>query len=217
MHRTCDCAIPSIIGHGLLLSTMTSAALATPHYVDGGTPMDALFAALQIDCSQWHASSCSDRLCLIPTSARLPAHKTTLSAPAGQLVFLSSTSGPFLRPDLRKTLRRAQRWSRLAGGHRRRRRDAVLTAASTAPTSIRSGTAANACQTRHVRVVAEPTGTANRGVTVPLIFRLPNGRKSQQHRSFDRLRERFPSLQFSSCGRPLFFRAGAAELPAVTR
>jgi hypothetical protein len=157
---------------------MTKAALATPHCVDAGTRMDALFAALQIDSSQWHASSCNDRLCLIPTSARLPVHKATLSAPAGQLVFLSSTSRPFLRPDQRTTLRRAQRRSRLAGGHRRRRRKAALAAASTARASIRSGSATNPDQAHHVRVAAEPAGPANRGVTAPLLFRLPDGRKS---------------------------------------
>jgi len=40
---------------------------------------------------------------------------------------------PFLRPDLRIDGRRAQLPSRLAAGHRRRRRAATLTVASTAP------------------------------------------------------------------------------------
>src|SRR5215469_1298446 len=47
---------------------------------------------------------------------------------------------PFLRPDLRyRNRRRAPPRSRLAAGHRRSRRAAVLTAASTAPCSFGSG------------------------------------------------------------------------------
>ena len=46
--------------------------------------------------------------------------------------FLGSTTGPFLRPDHGFGSRRAQPSSRLAAGHRRRRREAALTAASTA-------------------------------------------------------------------------------------
>ena len=46
---------------------------------------------------------------------------------------------PFLRPDLTLAGRRAQPQSRMAAGHRRRRREASLTAASTAPGSIRLG------------------------------------------------------------------------------
>jgi hypothetical protein len=49
-----------------------------------------------------------------------------------KLRFLGSISRPFLRPDLSSRWRRAQLRSRLAEGHRRRRRAAVLTAASTA-------------------------------------------------------------------------------------
>jgi len=49
-----------------------------------------------------------------------------------KIVFLCSISEPFLRPDLNSEWRRAQPRSRLAAGHRRRRRAAVLTAGSTA-------------------------------------------------------------------------------------
>src|ERR1700752_2348069 len=100
MRRTCDCATQSIIGHELLLSTMVRAALATPHCVDAGTRMDALFGALQIDSWQWHASSCNDRPCLIPTSVRPQAHKAALSVLAGRSCFSVRPTGPFLRPDL---------------------------------------------------------------------------------------------------------------------
>ena len=40
--------------------------------------------------------------------------------------FLGSTAGPFLRPDHGSGSRRAQPLSRLAGGHRRRRREQGL-------------------------------------------------------------------------------------------
>src|SRR5512133_3425283 len=53
--------------------------------------------------------------------------------------FFVRPEGPFLRPDLGSGRRRAQLRSRLAAGHRRRRRAAVLTAASTAPGSDGSG------------------------------------------------------------------------------
>src|ERR1700756_2532468 len=53
--------------------------------------------------------------------------------------FLCSISGPFLRPDLIFAWRRAQPRSRLAAGHRRRRRAAVLTAVSTASGSSQLG------------------------------------------------------------------------------
>ena len=79
---------------------MTRAVLAMPHCVDVGTRMDALFAALQIDSSQWHASSCNGRLCLTLISARPPHHKAALFVPSRQPMFLSSTTRPFLRPDL---------------------------------------------------------------------------------------------------------------------
>ena len=159
---------------------MTRAAPATPHCADAGTRMDALFAALQIDSSQWHASSCNDRLCLIPTSARLQAHKAALLLGQDDSCFSVRPAGRFSVPTCAPTLRRAQRRSRLAGGHRRRRRNAVLTDASTARTSIRSGSATNPDQVHHVSGVPEPTGPAHRGVTAPLLFRLPDGRKSHQ-------------------------------------
>ena len=53
--------------------------------------------------------------------------------------FLCSISEPFLRPDLISAWRRAQPRSRLAAGHRRRRRAAVLTAVSTASGSSQVG------------------------------------------------------------------------------
>ena len=98
---TFDCATLSIIGHALPLSTITRAALATPHCVDAGTRMDAPSAVSQTDSLQWHASSCNGRLCLTLISARPPHHKAALFVPSRQPMFLSSTTGPFLRPDLR--------------------------------------------------------------------------------------------------------------------
>src|SRR5262249_5545476 len=95
-----DCATLSIIGHALPLSTITRAALATPHCVDAGTRTGAPSAVSQTDSLQWHASSCNDRLCLTLISARPPHHKAALSVPSRQPMFLSSTTGPFLRPDL---------------------------------------------------------------------------------------------------------------------
>ena len=97
---TFDCATLSIIGHALPLSTIARAALATPHCVDAGTRMDAPSAVSQTDSLQWHASSCNGRLCLTLISARPPHHKAALFVPSRQPMFLSSTTGPFLRPDL---------------------------------------------------------------------------------------------------------------------
>src|SRR5215467_12118139 len=74
--RTFDCATLSIIGHALPLSTITRAALATPHCVDAGTHTDAPSAVSPTDSLQWRASSCNDRLCLTLISARPPHHKT---------------------------------------------------------------------------------------------------------------------------------------------
>src|SRR5215472_16515432 len=65
-----------------------------PHCVDAGTRTDVPSAVSQTDSSQWHASSCNDRLCLTVISVRPPHHRADL------LMFLSSTTGPFLRPDL---------------------------------------------------------------------------------------------------------------------
>ena len=59
------------------------------------------------------------------------------------VMFLGSAERRFSVPACTFHRRRAQRLSRLAEGHRRRRREAVLTAASTAPGLVRSG--ASAC------------------------------------------------------------------------
>src|SRR5215472_17252238 len=65
-----------------------------PHCVDAGTRTDVPSAVSQTDSSQWHASSCNERLCLTVISVRPPHHRADL------LMFLSSTTGPFLRSDL---------------------------------------------------------------------------------------------------------------------
>ena len=82
------------------LSTITRAALATPHCVDAGTHTDAPSAVSQTDSLQSHASSCNDRLCLTLISATPPHHKAAFLSHPRQPLFLSSTTGPFLRPDL---------------------------------------------------------------------------------------------------------------------
>jgi hypothetical protein len=72
-----------------------------------------------------------------PSIRRLTDDAITLLHPrkscVSEVLFLCSIKRPFLRPDLVSEWRRAQPRSRLAEGHRRRRREAVLTAASTAP------------------------------------------------------------------------------------
>jgi hypothetical protein len=100
MLRMFDCATPSTIGRALPLSTIRRAALAMPCYVGAGTRMDAPSAASQTDSLQWHAFCCNDRLCLILTSAKRSHHKAT---PFDQPMFLSSTSEPFLCPNLPDT------------------------------------------------------------------------------------------------------------------
>src|SRR5215471_3907998 len=98
--RTFDCATLSIIGHALPLSTITRAALATPRCADAGTHTDAPSAVSQTDSLQWRASSCNDRPCLTLISARPPHHKAAPFVPSRRPMFLSSTTRPFLRPDL---------------------------------------------------------------------------------------------------------------------
>src|SRR5215469_1080046 len=98
--RTFDCATLSIIGHALPLSTITRAAFATPHCVDAGTRTDVPSAVSQTDSLQWRACSCNDRLCLTLISARPPHRKAPFLSHPDQPMFLSSTTGPFLRPDL---------------------------------------------------------------------------------------------------------------------
>ena len=82
------------------LSTITRAALATPRCADAGTHTDAPSAVSQTDSLQWRASSCNDRPCLTLISARPPHHKAAPFVPSRRPMFLSSTTRPFLRPDL---------------------------------------------------------------------------------------------------------------------
>src|SRR5215467_4932047 len=130
---TFDCATLSIIGHALPLSTITRAALATPHCVDAGTRTGAPSAVSQTDSLQWHASSCNDRLCLPPFP---PGHRIIkrpfLSHPDNRC-FSVRLRGRFSVPTCRTAPRRAQK--AVKAGRRpppQRRRNAVLTAASTA-------------------------------------------------------------------------------------
>ena len=91
-------------------------------------------------------------------------------------MFLGSARGRSSVPACAHPPRRAQRWSRLARGHRRRRRGAVLTSASTAPGSIRSGTVAAKCH-----ITANPLW---RGLAHPPVgFPLLTGRKSHQNQT----------------------------------
>lgn len=73
----------------------------------------------------------SGRIKLAPAITPAPLRR---GFPLG-IWFLCSTPTAVSRPDQRSAGRRAQPWSRLAVGHRRRRRAAVLTAASTGPAS----------------------------------------------------------------------------------
>src|SRR5499427_4502013 len=129
---TFDCVTLPIIGHALPLSTITRAALATPHCVDVGTHTDAPSVVSPTDSLQWRASSCNDRLCLTLISARPPHHKAPFLSYPDNRCFSVRLRDRFSVPTCRTAPRRAQRRSRLAVGHRRRRRNAVLTAASTA-------------------------------------------------------------------------------------
>src|SRR5215831_9792104 len=130
--RTFDCATLSIIGHALPLSTITKAALATPHCVDAGTHTDAPSAVSQTDSLQWRACSCNDRLCLTLISVKPPHHKAPfLSHPDNRCFSVRLRAVSPSRPAGQQRAAHRRR-SRLAVGHRRRRRNAVLTAASTA-------------------------------------------------------------------------------------
>ena len=92
------------------LSTITRAALATPHCVDAGTHTDAPSAVSPTDSLQWRASSCSDRLCLTLISARPPHHKKApvLSHPDNRC-FSVRLRGRFSVPTCRTAPRRAQK------------------------------------------------------------------------------------------------------------
>src|SRR6516225_4066617 len=98
--RTFDCATLSIIGHALPLSTITRAALATPHCVDAGTHTDAPSAVSQTDSLQWRASSCNDRLCLTLISARPPHHKKAPFCPIPTTDVSRFDYGAVSPPDL---------------------------------------------------------------------------------------------------------------------
>src|SRR5215470_14082615 len=118
--RTFDCATLSIIGHALPLSTITRAALATPHCVDAGTHTDAPSAVSQTDSLQWRASSCNDRLCLTLISAR-PHHKAPFFCPI-PTTDVSQFDYGAVSPSRPAGQHRAahRRRSRLAVGHRRK-------------------------------------------------------------------------------------------------
>ena len=91
------------------LSTITRAALATPHCVDAGTHTDAPSAVSPTDSLQWRASSCSDRLCLTLISARPPHHKTHFLSYPDNRCFSVRLRGRFSVPTCRTAPRRAQK------------------------------------------------------------------------------------------------------------
>jgi hypothetical protein len=83
-----------------------------------------------------------DALCFATTTygaIRFLRHHNTIRV---IVLFLGSVERRFSVPACTFQRRRAQQRSRLAEGHRRRRREAVLTAASTAPRLVRSGASA---------------------------------------------------------------------------
>src|SRR5215831_18370976 len=117
--RTFDCATLSIIGHALPLSTISRAALATPHCVDAGTHTDARSAVSQTDSLQWRACSCNDRLCLTLFSVRPPHHKAPfLSHPDNRCFSVRLRAVSPSRPAGQHRAAHRRR-SRLAVGHRR--------------------------------------------------------------------------------------------------
>ena len=166
--RTFDCATLSIIGHALPLSTITRAALATPHCVDAGTRTDAPSAVSQTDSLQSHASSCNDRLCLTLISAT-PRQRPFLSHPR-QPLFLSSTTRPFLRPDLPD--RTAPRTEAVKTGRR-----PPPTAAQCGLDGREHGATLNQVGSAQILSLHHPEGVAHRphtcGVTVRCSFCLP--------------------------------------------
>jgi hypothetical protein len=179
-----DCAALSIIGRVLRPSTILRVALGMRLFADAATRMGVRSVVSQTDCSPWRAFSCNDRHCLILTLARRARHKGPISLAWARKSRLTSPIavgfcdvswfgvGRFSVPACGSAACRAQRLSRLAEGHRSRRREAVLTAVSTARRSIGSGGPGDILQlrrhpgsiTKSVRVLA--------GVTVAQTFPL---------------------------------------------
>ena len=155
-------------------------------YVNAVTRTDGPSAVSQTDSFPWRAFSWSGRPCLILTSIRrlqrkssTPGCRPTLPVanPDRICEFLGSAGRRFSVPACESTTRRAQRRSRLAEGHRLKRREAVLTAASTARASITSGSACHNLERRR-QPDRKNQGPRAGEVLAPPISALLYGRKS---------------------------------------
>src|SRR5215471_9660874 len=173
---TFDCATLSIIGHALPLSTITRAALATPHCVDAGTHTDAPSAVSQTDSLQWRASSCNDRLCLTLISAR-PHHKAPFFCPI-PTTDVSQFDYGAVSPSRPAGQHRAahRRRSRLAVGHRRKAAQCGLDGREHGATLNRVGSARFV--SRHTIRKGWLTDLLPAGFPPAALFACHNGRKS---------------------------------------
>ena len=135
-----DCVTRSITGHVSPLSTIPRVALAMPLYANAVTPTDVPCAVLQIDCLAWPASFCSDRRHLIRIMVdRRKRH--LFDAPKASSRLLEGVSQFGLsavsrsRPAIYACVVRSggQDWPKTTAFGRR---EAALTAASTARGSI---------------------------------------------------------------------------------
>src|SRR6516165_7488233 len=178
--RTFDCATLSIIGHALPLSTITRAALATPHCVDAGTHTDAPSAVSQTDSLQWRASSCNDRLCLTLISARPPHHKKApvLSHPDNRC-FSVRLRGRFSVPTCRTAPRRAQKAVKAGRRPPPQAAQCGLDGREHGATLNQVGSAR--FLTRHTIRKGSLTDLLPAGLPPAALFACHNGRKSHQH------------------------------------
>ena len=141
MLRMFGCATRCIIGHVPQPNTTQKLSPSMPLYGGAATRMAELCAVLQTDYWVWLAYFCGDRRRLTRSSLSRPAKQHR--SKHDKVQFLSSAGAPFLRPGLQNGRRVArsggQDWPKAIA----ERREAVLTAASTARGSIRSEPAAD--------------------------------------------------------------------------
>src|SRR5271166_2629059 len=174
-----DYATRSITGPVSPSSTIPRAIAAMSHYASAATRTVVPCAASQTDCSTWLASSCSDRRRLTRSLvSRLHNKQVGGSTPANTCL-LSSFGWSAVSPPRPEDRQRAARSGGQDWPQATVRREAVLTAASTARASIRSEALSTKAAVVH-RYTVRIRNNARRGVTAPAILFPPLtiGRKS---------------------------------------
>ena len=118
MRLTFGCAKLSIIGHVAPPSTIRRPKLAMPPCASVVTRMVARCAGWRTDCLIWLVSCCRSKRRLIRNMATLSHSTVKLSQILAHDGFSVRLKRRFSVPACSWAPRRAQRWSRLAEGHR---------------------------------------------------------------------------------------------------